>query len=40
MTSVFGPERVTGELLARLTHHTHLLKVNVDSYHLAKAQKT
>ena len=38
-TSVFGPERLTGALLDRLTHHVHLLEMNGDSYRLATSRK-
>ena len=31
-TSVFGPERFTGTLLDRLTHHVHILEMNGTSY--------
>lgn len=33
-TSVFGSERLTGALLDRLTHHSHILELNGDSYRL------
>ena len=38
-TSVFGPERLTGALLDRLTHHVHILEMNGDSYRLATSRK-
>ena len=33
-TDVFGSERLTGDLLDRLTHHVHILEMNGDSYWL------
>jgi len=39
-TSVFGPERLTGALLDRLTHHVHILELNGNSYRLASARKS
>jgi len=38
-TSVFGPERLTGALLDRLTHHVHILEMNGESFRLAKSRK-
>jgi hypothetical protein len=38
-TSVFGPERLTGALLDRLTHHVHILEMNGESFRLATAKK-
>ena len=37
-TEVLGSERLTGALLDRLTHHVHILEMNVESYRL-KASK-
>jgi hypothetical protein len=31
-TSIFGSERLTGALLHRLTHHVHILEMNVESF--------
>ena len=39
MDSVFGPERLTGAFLDRLTHHVHILEMNGESYRL-KASRT
>ena len=33
-TEVFGPERLTGALPDRLTHHVHILQMNGESYRL------
>jgi hypothetical protein len=33
-TSVFQSPRLTGALLARLTHHVHILELNGESYRL------
>jgi DNA replication protein DnaC len=33
-TEAFGPERLTGALLDRLTHHVHILEMNGESYRL------
>jgi len=38
-TSVFGPERLTGALLDRLTHHVHILEMNGESFRLASSRK-
>ena len=38
-TSVFGSERLTGELLDRPTHHVHILEMNGESYRLATSKK-
>jgi DNA replication protein DnaC len=37
-TSVFAPERLTGALLDRLTHHVHILEMNGDSYRLKQSK--
>ena len=37
-TGVFGSERLTGALLDRLTHHTHILEMNGESYRLQAKQ--
>ena len=34
---VFGPERLTGALLDRLTHHVHILEMNGDSHRLKRS---
>ncbi len=34
-TETFGPERLTGALLDRLTHHVSILEMNGESYRLA-----
>ena len=41
-TEAFGPERLTGALLNRLTHHVSILEMNGDSYRLgqSRARKT
>ena len=33
-TETFGSERLTGALLDRLTHHVHILEMNVESFRL------
>ena len=38
-TEVFGPERFTGALLDRLTHHVHIMEMNGDSYHLKQGRR-
>lgn len=38
-TAVFGCQRLTGALLDRLTHHSHILACNGDSYRLADAKR-
>ena len=38
-TEVFGSERLTGELLDRLTHHVHILGMNGDSYRLKRSRE-
>jgi DNA replication protein DnaC len=38
-TSVFGPERLTGALLDRLTHHVHILEMNGESYRLKTSRR-
>ena len=38
-TSVFGPERLTGALLDRLTHHVHILEMNGESYRLKVSRR-
>ncbi len=38
-TSVLGSERLTGALLDRLTHHSHSLEMNGESYRLAASKK-
>ena len=38
-TGVFGAERLTGELLDRLTHHVHILEMNGDSYRLKQSKQ-
>ena len=38
-TEVFGPERPTGALLDRLTHHVHILEMNGDSYRLKRSRQ-
>ncbi len=37
-TEVLGSERLTGALLDRLTHHVHILEMNVDSYRLKQSR--
>ena len=37
---VFGSERLTGVLLARLTHHVHILEMNGDSYRLKRSRES
>ena len=36
-TGVFGPGRLTGALLDRLTHHVHILEMNGESYRLKRS---
>ncbi len=38
-TEIFGPERLTGALLDRLTHRCHILEANGESYRLRQAKK-
>ena len=38
-TSVFGDEELTGALLDRLTHHSHILEMNGDSYRFRESLK-
>lgn len=38
-TEVLGPERLTGALLDRLTHHVHILEMNGESYRLKTSKK-
>ena len=38
-TDVFGSERLTGELLDRLTHHVHILEMNGESYRLKRSRE-
>ena len=33
-SEVFGPERLTGALLDRFTHHEHIFEMNGDDYRL------
>ena len=37
-TEVFGSERLTGALLARLTHHVHILEMNGESFRLKQSK--
>ena len=37
---MFGPERLTGALLDRLTHHVHILEMNGDSYRLRRRRQS
>jgi DNA replication protein DnaC len=37
-TSVFGNQRLTGDLLDRLTHHVHILELNGESYRLKQSR--
>ena len=39
-TEVFGPERLTGALLDRLTPHVHILEMNGESYRLKHSRET
>ena len=39
-TGVFGPERLTGALLDRLTHHVHILEMNGESYRLKRSRES
>ena len=39
-TGVFGSERLTGALLDRLTHHTHILEMNGESYRLKRSRES
>ena len=38
-TGVFAPERLTGALLDRLTHHVHILEMNGESYRLQRSKR-
>ena len=38
-TEVFGSERLTSALLARLTHNVHILEMNVESYRLKHSRE-
>jgi DNA replication protein DnaC len=38
-TRELHPERLTGALLDRLTHHVHILEMNGDSYHLKQSKQ-
>ena len=37
-TEVFASERLTGELLDRLTYHVHILEMNGESYRLKRSR--
>ena len=37
-TETLGPERLTGALLDRITHHVNILEMNGDSYRLAQSR--
>ena len=37
-TETFGPERLTGALLDRLTHHVNILEMNGESYRLGQSK--
>ena len=37
-TETFGSERLTGELLDRLTHHVNILEMNGESYRLGQSK--
>ena len=37
-TSAFGNQRLTGALLARLTHHVSILDLNGESYRLKQSK--
>ena len=37
---MLGSERLTGALLDRLTHHVHILEMNVESYRLKQSKHT
>ena len=39
-TEVFGLERLTGELLDRLTHHVHILEINGENYRLKRSRES
>ena len=39
-TGVFGPERLTGALLDRLTHDVHILEMNGESYRLKRSRES
>ncbi len=39
-TEVFGPERLTGAILDRLTHYVHILEMNGESFRLRESRKT
>ena len=38
-TEVFGPERLAGALLERLTHHVHILEMNGERYRLKRSRE-
>ena len=38
-TEVFGPERLTGALLDRLTHHMHILEMNGENCRLKRSRE-
>ena len=38
-TGIFGSERLTGVLLARIAHHVHILDMNGDSYRLKQSRR-
>ena len=38
-TEVLGSERLTGDLLDRLTHHVHILEMNGESYRLKRSRQ-
>lgn len=37
-TETLGPERLTGALLDRITHHVNILEMNGDSYRLTQSR--
>ena len=39
-TGVFGPERLTGVPLDRLTHHVHILEMNGESHRLKRSRES
>ena len=39
-TVVFGPERLTGALLDRLTQHAHMLEMSCECYRLKRSRET